>query len=1052
MVQCRVGGTELTFLIDSGADANIIAERDWEELERNGAELLDKRISPKVNLRGYASKSSLEVACAFKAWVEVCGVDKPRTLTEFFVVKRGARSLMGRRAAMALRVLAIGIHVNAVEEVTSEFPSVPGVEIDFDVDDSVPPVCHPYVSIPLHFRAPTTERLKEMKDTKIIERVYSAPKWLSGLSAVPKGKGDFRLVINMRGPNRAIRRQYHRMPRIEEMKSKMCGAKWFTKLDLSSAFHHLKLSERSRELTTFMAPDGMYRFTRLVFGVNCAPEIFQREMEKILGDIDGVIVYIDDVLIFARDREKLKEITEVVLERLKRNNLSLNEGKCEYEKESLTFLGHKFSAAGMNIDEVKVADVQGFRCPRNSTELKSFLGLVNYVRDFIPDFASITAPLREIDGHGKFRWSEDQTVAFDKIKRLVADCTVTQGYFSVSDKTSLFTDASPVAIGAVLTQTSEEGAQRIVSFASKSLTATEKKYPQTQREALAIVWAVEHFNYYLLGARFNIKTDAEGMKWIFDKTSTKPKRHMQRAERWAMRLEEYDYTIESIRGVDNIADSPSRLCQSLTEPEPYVEHGAAFEVARIEIDIGADIHFESDHMPIVEVRMAAESCEEMRAVKGSVSTGKWNPGFPIYEAVKNQLEVVEDLLLKNGQVVIPKALRAKALSIAHSGHLGETKTKAALKERVWWPNLNRAVEDWVAGCRACILKGRKHPPAPMQRTKLPDAPWEYLALDYCGPFASLGNIHVVGIVDYFSRFVSAAIVQSTGWKHLEPFLSELFDKFGTPVMMKSDNGPPFSGEQYKSWCLQRGIEPVFSWPLNPQQNGAAEAVMKHINSAVQTAAVEGIGVAASLRNRVRAHNSTPHRETNQVPEELMFNRRVRRGLPMAQGAQITIDVEAMRERDWAAKMKKKEYGDKRRHAREPDVGPGDKVFLERGIKRKGETSYDPAELTVTSNRNGDLTMATEDGVIVRRDVTKVRKAPLGSQPSLSTEKHRDANPGPAEAPAVEQEGTAGDTTEVQAPKRPQRNRKPPPKLDDFVLRRLEIMEIGKASAADWSEK
>jgi RNase H-like domain found in reverse transcriptase/Reverse transcriptase (RNA-dependent DNA polymerase) len=273
-------------------------------------------------------------------------------------------------------------------------------------------------------------------------------------------------------------------------------------------------------MTQFKAPNTngtkTFQFLRMVFGVNCAPEIFQREMERILEGIPGIVIYIDDVLVAGATLEEYEATLQLVLERLCDNNLSLNDAKCEYAKEKITFLGHQVSAGGFNIDEQKVSDINAFRSPRNSTELKSFLGLSNFVRGFIRNFSDLTKPLRDVDGKDKFRWGPEQEEAFETVKKKIADCTVAQGFFNTNDKTELYTDASPYAIGAVLTQVNSRGKRRIISFASKSLTETERRYPQVQRESLAIVWAVEHFHYYTLGARFTIKTDADGVRFIFD--------------------------------------------------------------------------------------------------------------------------------------------------------------------------------------------------------------------------------------------------------------------------------------------------------------------------------------------------------------------------------------------------------------------------------------------------------------------------------------------------------------------------------------------------------
>jgi transposase InsO family protein len=486
---------------------------------------------------------------------------------------------------------------------------------------------------------------------------------------------------------------------------------------------------------------------------------------------------------------------------------------------------------------------------------------------------------------------------------------------------------------------------------------------------------VEHFHYYTLGAEFVVRTDADGVRFIYDRANQKQKRFLRRAEGWAMRLNTFNYTIEFVKGTDNIADPSSRLFFSEAPAEEYDEGEMPCEIARITITADADIVFNDDHMPIQEVRLLTRTCPELQRVIQAIESQSWPKDLDIYESVRDELEVINDIVVRRGLVVPPLSLRAKALRIAHVGHQGMTKTKSVLKELVWWPRMNSAVEDWVAGCRACILTGRKHVPVPMQRTLLPEGPWDYVAIDHCGPFAVFGGVHVVCIVDYYTRYITAAIVKSTGWIYLKPVLDDVFGRLGAPAAIKSDNGPPFSGSEYRQYCDANGIERVFSFPLNPQQNGMAEAAMKHVNSAAQHAAVEGKSLRDTLVARIRAHNDAQHRETGEVPSQLLFGRRLRRGLPSVLSTHVQVDRDAMRERDFESKAKKKKVEDRRRRAKDSDVSIGDTVVLERAVKRKGDTRFDPEELIVTDVRAGDLTLQPNVGKPIHRDITKVRKLP-----------------------------------------------------------------------------
>lgn len=342
-------------MVDSGADVNVIGGSDWNDLKHSagfGDFRTVQSTSPK-DLRAYGSQTSMTIEHTFETEITAPGPTAPTVTATFYVVQDGLRSLLGRSTASDLGLLKVGPAINALdsEKKVTPFPKVPGVKLKFSVDKTVPPVKNAYYNVPAAYRDAARRRLEEMEQSGIIEKVVTAPTWISGMSAVPKGQGDFRLVVNMRAPNKAINREYYRLPLIDEMKTTLHGSTCFTKLDLKSAFYHLELSEDSRELTTFLTEGGMYRFTRLLFGVNCAPEAFQREMCRIFKGVRNIIIYIDDILIFAKSLEELRRTTSEVLRILKANNLTLNKEKCEFEKARIKFLGHELDEEGFHVDE-----------------------------------------------------------------------------------------------------------------------------------------------------------------------------------------------------------------------------------------------------------------------------------------------------------------------------------------------------------------------------------------------------------------------------------------------------------------------------------------------------------------------------------------------------------------------------------------------------------------------------------------------------------------------------------------------------------------------------
>lgn len=585
------------------------------EFHSGHAKLEPIQLSNSHEVRSYASSKPISIKCGFKAQLEVVDCPKPSVVAEFFVVTEGRRSLLSRSTASDMKLLKIGASVNCCE--TSEqdqvFPKVPGVLVKFSVDESIPPVRNAYYNVPAAYRENARKRLENMEKQGIIERVTTAPNWISGMSAVAKGKDDFRLVVNMRAPNRAIKREYFRLPLLEEMRIKLHGAKFFAKLDLTNAFYHLELHEDSRDLTTFLSENGMFRFTRLMFGVNCAPEIFQREMSRILQGVDNIIVYIDDVLIFSDSLENLRKSVSKVLEILAANNLTINPKKCEFDKTRIKFIGHELDENGFNIEETKIKDIQKFRHPSSVSELRSFLGLASFVSPYIKGFADVANPLWAVTTANAWSWGPEQERAFELLKEQIVNCTTSLGYFAENQATILYTDASPNALGAVLVQQVHNQHPRIISFASKSLTSTERRYPQNQREALAAVWAVEHFAYFLLGRTFTLRTDAQGFAFILNRSREDSKRALNRADGWALRLSPYSFNVEYVRGRDNIADPSSRLYEG--NDDPFEEGTSPWEIASLEAN---QLQFLTEN-EIKEATTSDQQLQEVRSWDNSLS-------------------------------------------------------------------------------------------------------------------------------------------------------------------------------------------------------------------------------------------------------------------------------------------------------------------------------------------------------------------------------------------------------------------------------------------------
>lgn len=461
-----------------------------------------------------------------------------------------------------------------------------------------------------------------------------------------------------------------------------------------------------------------------------------------------------------------------------------------------------------------------------------------------------------------------------------------------------------------------------------------------------------------------MRVDSKGISFILSRSREDSKRVLTRADGWALRLSPYNYEVEHVKGSDNIADPPSRLYTG--SDGPFDEDCSPWEIARLEAN---PVRFLTED----EIREATAQDDILSQVMTAVNSGEWSNQLNRYRLVASDLYVSNGLIVKNGCIVIPKGLREKTLEVAHSGHPLSAKFKSILRERVWWPGMPSDAENWVKACSVCATNGKPEKPTPMQRTLAPKTVWEAIAVDFNGPYSKFGGIYIFVLVDYRSRYIIARPVKSTSFEYTKLIFDEVFDREGFPQTIKSDNGPPFNGEEYRVYCSKRGIVNKYSTPLFPQQNGLAETYMKLINKAMATAVSTGNNYNEELQAAVRAHNAAANSVTRVPPEEVMLGRKVRRGLPLLKRVNVHHDEELLNKRDREAKLRGKKTEDSRRSARKCRVKPGDVVIVERQMRAKGDSRFDSKRYTVIEETNGSLLLVDEDGSTLKRHVTQTKK-------------------------------------------------------------------------------
>lgn len=953
-VTCFVGGIKLDWVVDSGAHVNVVSNDTWKQLKKQGCAVSQEEPSNKT-LRAYGD-GKLKVQTVIKADI---ATRKKTVHREIYVVDnpKGA-NLLSRTTSIDLGLLEIHGEVFSVNEVVDPpIGKLKGVQVLVKIDEKVTPVQQACRRIPIPLKELVDAKLEDLLKQDIIEPAPLDITWASPLVVTPKDGGkSVRLCMDMRKANKAIVPEKHPLPTFEEIVPHLNGCKVFSKIDLVKAFHQIELAPESRDITTFVTPDAYYRYKRLMFGMTIASEVFQRHIERALKGLKGVKVFIDDMLVYGSTKDEHDQRLKAVLERLNACGLTINEAKCEFGKSMVKFMGHELSENGILPTNDKVSAIQNFRRPQTHTEMRSFLGLVNYVGRFIPNLSTITAPLRALTIKGsKFRWSKEAKSAFAKVK-LALTSPDHLAFYNPKLETTLVTDASDEGLGAVLLQT-ENSITRPVCYASKSLSKTEKKYSTLDKEALAIVWATERFEMYLRGLDFTILTDHKPLQYIFGESSTPN----QRQERWVLRLQSYRKKIVYVPGEVNIADPLSRLCEAVGA-KTFDKTTEKVLCSIVEVN-------KPSAVTMSEVIRCSQNDEEIQRVKLALNDDCWENIKP-YAPFKAELCFSQDVLLRKNKLVIPEVLRQTVLQLTHVGHPGKEKMKRRIRTAVWWPGVDTAVEKFCRSCTNCQIVGQQSKPEPLRIRQLPTAPWVHLSMDFLGPLPN--GKYVFVLVDLYSRFVVAELMTNTTSAEVIRRLKKIFTQMGLPHVLQADNAKNFSSQELKDYCVDYGIKLMHTTPYWPSANGEVERQNRSFLKVMKISQLEGSDLEEAMQQYLYMYSLTPHSVTGVAPATLMHGRRFRDLVPHLQ--EEAIFDEEMRDRDLTIKHNTKENRDKRVGAKESSIGVGDTVLMKNmQPQNKLSPGFLPTPGKVVHRYGSTATVETATGQQYKRNVAHLKE-------------------------------------------------------------------------------
>ena len=723
------------------------------------------------------------------------------------------------------------------------------------LDNTVPPVIHAPRRAPIQLRDKIKAELDRMRGPEVIRPVTEPTDWVSSITYVQKPDGSLRLCLDPKDINTALKRGQHHTPTVEELSHRFSEAKVFSKLDAKSGYWSVRLDPKSQLLTTFNSPFGRFCFQRLPFGLKTSQDVFQRAMDDMLLGLPGIVSITDDITVYGKDEAEHDQNLLKLMERAKQKGLVFNPKKCFIKQTEVPFFGNIYSATGVRPDPAKVQAITELTPPTNKTELQSFLGMITYLSAYIPNLSEKTTPLRQLiqkDSH--YQWNHEQQAAFNNLKSVIQTAG-TLTYFDPNKPAILQVDASQHSLGAVLTQDNKP-----ICYASKSLTETEKRYANIERELLACVFAAERFHTYISGGRFTIESDHRPLEMISKKNLAAAPARLQSM---LLRLQRYDYQICYRPGKEMVlADSLSRLPKE-SKQDPG-------------INLDVKVHFiQFSNARLQELREATTTDEDLILLTKYILEGfperqnSIHPSTRKYWSFCDELSIEQGIILKGEQIMIPKSLQKTYLTQIHEGHQGIIRCQQRARNSIYWPGINKDIEDIVSTCDLCQKYQNSQKKEPLEPIQHPSVPWHTLGTD----LLYYNNETFIIIGDYYSKYLLVEkLCQDANSSTSVKYFKKIFSLFGYPNTIISDNGPQFIGHAFQEFIKKSGITHITSSPHYPKSHGFIERMVQTVKNMMKK--------SPNLDSALLTYRTTPIGAQQPSPGQLLFGRKLQDNLPV----------------------------------------------------------------------------------------------------------------------------------------------------------------------------
>ncbi len=619
----------------------------------------------------------------------------------------------------------------------------------------------------------------------------------AGFFFVKKKDGGLRPCIDYRGLNDITIKFRYPLPLVPAALEQLREARYFTKLDLRSAYNLIRIREGDEWKTAFSTTTGHYEYLVMPFGLANSPSVFQSFINDVFRDMLNrwVVVYIDDILIYSTTLEEHIKQVRAVLRRLIDHQLYAKAEKCEFHQESVSFLGYVISSGGVAMDDKKIHSVVNWLQPSTLKELQRFLGFANFYRRFIRNFSTVAAPLTSMTkkGNQRLTWSHAAHQAFRTLKERFTTAPILH-HPNPEQEFIVEVDASSTGIGAVLSQRQGDPPKLYpCAFFSRKLNPAEQNYDVGNRELLAMKAAFEEWRHWLEGARhpFTVLTDHRNLEYL-----KSAKRLNHRQARWSLFFTRFNFKVTYRPGSQNTkADALSRLYESsATNPSQELILPSTIILAPIQWDIMTEI------------------------------TDAQTTDPPPAETPPNL-------------TYVPQPLRQRVLSLVHStpssGHPGITATLQLLNNQFWWPSIQSETITFIRNCDICNISKSPHqlPAGLLQPLPIPQRPWSHIAIDFVTDLpASQGQTTILTVIDRFSKACRLIPLPKlpTAFETAEALCNYVFRFYGLPEDVVSDRGPQFTSRVWKAFCQKLNINVSLTSGYHPQSNGQVERLNQEL--------------------------------------------------------------------------------------------------------------------------------------------------------------------------------------------------------------------------------